>query len=308
MFGFLWHATATCGMIPWFPHEHMPDDDTMTRLPTAPERLHRPATLPAFDPAAIPETKLVEIHAQETDHTGSAFVYQSFGRFTLLRIIGSGGMGIVYEAYDPQLERNVALKVMRDGLPSEAMAAHRFLSEARSLASIQHPRIVAIHDIGCEQDSLYLSMELLKGENLETFIDRGTRMSVAELIHFAAQATEALIQIHDQGLVHRDIKPANFWLCGSTRDVKLLDFGLAMRLEANLNLTRSSLILGTPMYMSPEHARGDGATPKSDLFALGIIFYELATGQRPFHGTTALQILFNVNEMSTRRYRIGCRT
>ena len=218
-------------------------------------------------------------------------VPQTFGCYVILGVLGSGGMGVVYEAYDRELDRRIALKVLRTGLPDEAKATQRFLREAQTLAAIQHPRIVGIHDIGIEGELPYIAMDLLEGQTLEERMTFADSMRFPGIHTLAVQILEGLHEIHAQGLIHRDIKPANIWLTFKTDQVVILDFGLARRVDGQLGLTSPSLMMGTPQYISPELARGDELDCRCDLFSLGIILYEICTGRKPFEATTPLALM-----------------
>ena len=219
------------------------------------------------------------------------------GPYRLLKLLGAGGMGIVFEAEDIRLGRRVALKVM---LPSVAMnhpnARSRFLKEARFASQITNEYVVKINAVSRDNDHVpFIDMELLQGEPLEDRIGRGDRMEVPEILDVGRQIARGLEAAHKKDLVHRDIKPANIWLELDPRDhVKILDFGLARSLQEEFNLTLSGQPLGTPLYMSPEQARSGKVDRRSDLFSLGVVLYRLAAGRLPFGGSTALEVIVAV--------------
>jgi serine/threonine protein kinase len=221
---------------------------------------------------------------QEPDEIGR------LGPYRVLRILGQGGMGIVFEAEDPALARRVALKVMRpEG--DRALAARRFLREARLTASVRSENIVTIHQVGEINGMPFLAMELLPGESLASWLQRGQRPMAAQLFDLAVQTARGLDVAHRAGLVHRDIKPANIWLEPASGRVKILDFGLARPTRDPTNLTQAGMVLGTPAYMAPEQAEGKEVDARSDLFSLGCVLYEYATGIAPFAGSSPFAIL-----------------
>lgn len=219
---------------------------------------------------------------------------QQFGPYVVLEQIGTGGMGAVYRARDRRLERDVAIKVLHRHLEM-AGARERFLREARAVSSLNHPNISTIFDIGEQDGDPYLVMELLHGESLKERLQDGVEVSQDELVSIAMQAAQALAAAHAKGIVHRDIKPANLFLVAGPRgelQLKILDFGLAKVeqdriLFGDSGLTRTGSTVGTVEYMSPEQARGEDLDPRSDLFSLGAVLYELATGDVPFRGATS---------------------
>ncbi|MEG9431870.1 protein kinase domain-containing protein [Terriglobus sp. ADX1] len=219
---------------------------------------------------------------------------RQYGPYVVLEQIGSGGMGAVYRARDRRLERDVAIKVLHRNLEM-AGARERFLREARAVSSLNHPNISTIFDIGEQDGDPYLVMELLHGESIKDRLRDGVPVSEEELISIATQAAQALAAAHAKGIVHRDIKPANLFLVDGPQgepQLKVLDFGLAKVEHDRIllgpsGLTRTGATVGTVEYMSPEQARGEDLDPRSDLFSLGAVLYELATGDVPFRGATS---------------------
>ena len=218
------------------------------------------------------------------------------GPYRVLKVLGVGGMGIVFDADDPQLKRHVALKVMKPELAQDVANRHRFLREAQAAAAIEHDHIVTIHQVGEDRGIPFLAMQLLKGETLEerlTRIDGASPpalLSTADVLRVGREVAEGLAAAHAQGLTHRDIKPANVWLEKNGR-VKILDFGLARPQQDDAHLTQTGLIAGTPQYMAPEQAAGHRVDHLSDLFSLGCVLYRLLTGRLPFAGPTTLAVL-----------------
>jgi len=209
------------------------------------------------------------------------------GRYRLEALLGEGGMGVVYRARHVLIDRVVALKLIRPDLRGETHLRAWMLREARAANRVDHAHIVEIHDVGeTEEGELYLVMEYLTGTSLSSEIAKG-QMPITRAVDILEQMTAALSRAHDLGVVHRDLKSDNIMLTvrGGRRDfVKILDFGLAA-LARDPRLAPKGAVFGTPEYMSPEQARGDDAIPSSDLYALGILFFEMTTGQLPFRSS-----------------------
>jgi serine/threonine protein kinase/tetratricopeptide (TPR) repeat protein len=211
------------------------------------------------------------------------------GPYRIEAAIGAGGMGEVFRAFDPRLERKVAVKVLRAGVAS-AEAQARFLAEARAASALNHPHVVTIHDVGTADGAPYMVMEWLEGETLRRKLASGP-LPMAEVRRVAAAVAAALAAAHAAGILHRDLKPENIMLTADGR-VKVLDFGIARRLtpadtdlEAT-SLTRAGTLVGTPGYMSPEQVRGEALDARSDQFAFGAVLYEMASGRRAFPGAS----------------------
>ena len=224
----------------------------------------------------------------EAREPGDALLGQTIAHYRVLRKLGSGGMGVVYEAEDVRLGRRVALKLLSESLAQDKQTLQRFEREARLASSLNHPNICTIYEVEEHQRQPVIVMELLEGESLKERI--GARpLSIDELLDFGIQTSDALEAAHAKGIIHRDIKPGNIYVVGQGR-VKILDFGLAKvrapKIEENQSeeeaLTLDGVIPGTTSYMSPEQVRGEEIDPRSDLFSLGVVLYEMATGQRPF--------------------------
>ena len=214
------------------------------------------------------------------------------GRYQILAELGQGAMGVVYEARDPTLERHVALKTVR--LPSNMQNSNefraRFHAEAKSAGQLSHPNIVTIYDFGEADDTAFIAMELLRGETLRELLDR-QRFSVRRAVRYAIQIADGLSAAHALNVIHRDIKPANVVRLESGI-LKITDFGIA-QLPAS-NLTQAGTLLGTPRYMSPELIRGVRVDPRSDIFSLGVVLYEMLTSQVPFDGDSLSSIMYKV--------------
>lgn len=221
---------------------------------------------------------------------------EKLGRYDLLHILGKGAMGLVYEGRDPSLERRVAIKTIRVENLSEQAAAdyeHRFRVEARSAARLQHPNIVSVYDAGRDGDIAFLVMEFIQGNDLKHHLDQGIRHSLSQAVAIMDDLLSALDYAHRQGIVHRDIKPANLLIEADGR-VKLTDFGVA-RMQDSGDATRTQgTIVGTLKYMSPEQVQGRPVDARADLFAAGIVLYQLLTGKRPFDGDSDFAVIQQV--------------
>jgi len=226
------------------------------------------------------------------------------GHFDIVRVLGRGGMGIVFYATDTCLERDVALKVLDPELARDELASERFCREARAAASISDENVVAVYQVERDEikDIPYLVMELISGESLEHKLERDGKLSLREIVNIGMQTASGLAAAHAKGLIHRDIKPGNILLEKSGERVKLTDFGLARAAE-DVRLTRTGMVAGTPLYMSPEQASGEELDARSDLFSLGVVLYELAAGEPPFNGKTPLQVLKRLTEEQPRPLR-----
>jgi len=212
------------------------------------------------------------------------------GGYQVLQLLGEGGMGIVYLAEDSQLQRRVALKVMKPDLARIDTARQRFLTEARAAARVRSDHVVTIYQTGEDGGTVFAAMELLKGESLDSWLKSHSNAPMSELIRVGRETALGLAAAHEEGLIHRDIKPANIWGEASGR-VKILDFGLARSVEGNVQLTNSGAVIGTPAYMSPEQGRGDKVDHRADLFSLGCVLHRMTSGQLPFKGNSVMSML-----------------
>ena len=209
-------------------------------------------------------------------------------RYEILSLIGGGGMSHVYLAHDIILSRDVAIKILRYDFSNEEELHRRFQREALSATSLTHPNIVSVYDVGEDGDMHYIVMEYVKGKTLKQYIQEFSPLSPAKSVHIMKQLTSAIAHAHENGIIHRDIKPQNI-LMDAERNVKITDFGIATTLNAT-SYTQTNSVMGTVHYLSPEQARGGGATEKSDIYSLGIVLYELLTGELPFSGESAVSI------------------
>ena len=224
--------------------------------------------------------------------------------FDVMRVLGRGGMGVVLEAFDSKLQRHVAIKVLDPEVAEDELGRQRFCREARSAASVTHENVVAVHQVEKvpEKGIAFLVMQLISGETLEQRITREKKLPINEIVRISMEAARGLSAAHAQGLIHRDVKPGNILLEPPTNRVKLTDFGLA-RITEDVKLTRTGYVSGTPLYMAPEQALGAEPDPRSDLFSLGAVMYEMAAGQTPFTGSSALAILKQITEVKHKPLR-----
>ncbi len=209
------------------------------------------------------------------------------GRYRITDTLGEGGMGVVYAALDEQLERPIAVKVLRHERAADPTARERFSREARLAASVNHPHICQLYEIGDSDGRLFMAMERLEGEPLAARLRRGA-MPIAETVQIGLEVLDALEALHRRGITHRDLKPSNVFL--TPHGAKVLDFGVSLSQTGDatrLPLTSPGAILGTPKYMAPDQALGTIATPSADLFAMGAILYEMLSGTAAFEAERA---------------------
>ena len=216
-------------------------------------------------------------------------------RYMLTSRLGKGGMAVVYKAVDKNLGREVALKVLRKDVAGDPIAAKRLIREARAAASLHHPHIITIHDVGEKDGTVYVVMEILVGRALSDVMEEAGALGVERSLIIAEQMASALVVAHTQNIIHRDIKPENLYLleAGGGDFVKLLDFSIA-KLPTEMvtaALTRAGSVFGTPHYMAPEQVEGKGVCQQTDLYALGAVLYEMITGEPPFDGPSIIDIL-----------------
>jgi len=220
------------------------------------------------------------------------------GRYEIIEILGKGSMGLVYKALDPKINRPVAIKTMRfsDEFEEDLIQEikERFFREAEIAGQLSHPSIVTIHDVGEDGDLTYMAMEFLEGQDLDKFITKRNLLPFRRVLDVIAKTAEALDYAHKTNVIHRDIKPANIMLI-KDGNIKVTDFGIAKAISSSR--TKTGVILGTPNYMSPEQIMGQKVDPRSDIFSLGVVFYQLITGELPFHGENLSALLYQITQI-----------
>ena len=221
------------------------------------------------------------------------FSQTKIGRYEVIAPLGQGAMGTVYKAIDPLIERTVAIKTINLNLSKEERAEfeERFYREAKSAGRLSHANIVTIYDVGETDDIAYIAMEYLEGESLREMLDSGVVLPVEMIGEIAARIASALNYAHENQVVHRDIKPANIMITAN-RDVKIMDFGIAQIPTGSR--TQLGTVLGSPKYMAPEQVAGQSTDGKTDIFALGVVLYEMLTGTTPFSGDNLSAIMYKI--------------
>lgn len=209
-------------------------------------------------------------------------------RYEVIRSIGEGGMANVYLGYDTILDRNVAIKVLRGDLSNDEKFVRRFQREALSASSLAHPNIVEMYDVGEDDGVYYIVMEYVEGKTLKQLLKRRGTLTLSEAIDIMSQLTDGMAHAHDSYIIHRDLKPQNIMIKDDGQ-IKITDFGIAMALNST-QLTQTNSVMGSVHYLPPEQASGKGSTIKSDIYSMGIIFYELLSGSLPFRGDNAVEI------------------
>jgi serine/threonine protein kinase/tetratricopeptide (TPR) repeat protein len=251
----------------------------------APQEL--PSNISPDDPIA---------HAMTTRKNADGTMETVFGPYDILGEIARGGMGIVYRARQRSLKRIVALKVMKEGENASEKQIRRFKRETEAAAKLQHPNIVAVHEVGCHEAFHYFTMDLIEGDPLDAIVKRKEKMPVRKVLEIVMEVGQAIHYAHGKGIIHRDLKPANI-LLDTDGHPKVTDFGLAKQIDHKSMLTRTGAVVGTPFYMPPEQAKGDvDIDQRADVYALGVILYELLTLKLPFHGETTMEVYHKILE------------
>lgn len=255
----------------------------------------------AFVPGATGLEDTQELPAASFDPAmfGPATSEDSLGtlaNYEIHEVLGYGGMGVVFRAFDQQLRRPVAIKVLNRDLAAGQIARRRFIREARAAAAINHANVVTIYSVEEEHDPPLLSMELVQGKSLRDYIHERQHLDPIETLRIAAQVAYGLAAAHAHGVIHRDVKPANIMFDEGVQRVKLTDFGLARVAVDNVELTSQDHTVGTPAYMAPEQVLAREIDTRADLFAFGCVIYAMLTGHSPFYGRTALQVAHKVTE------------
>ena len=209
-------------------------------------------------------------------------------RYQIIKTIGEGGMANVYLAYDVILDRNVAVKILRGDLATDEKFVRRFQREALSASSLTHPNIVEVYDVGEDNGLYYIVMEYIEGRHLKQLLKKRGKLTITEAVDIMMQLTDGMSVAHDHYIIHRDIKPQNIMILENGM-VKITDFGIAMALNST-QLTQTNSVMGSVHYLPPEQANGKGSTIQSDIYSMGILFFELLTGTLPYRGDNAVEI------------------
>ena len=265
------------------------DDALMSSTGMAAETVHETRepenTLPVREAVEVREGKTTLRSLISSHHSATKPSIRKIGKYEIKRELGRGSMGVVYLAFDTVLCRKVALKVLhysqfhQDDLP---MMKERFFNEATTAAKLKHPNIVTIHDVGESRDMAFIAMDFVEGTTLSSYASKGKLLDVDTVYWIIAEVADALDYAHCSNFVHRDIKPSNILYDAESQEVKIADFGIVKKMDASQHRTGTGVSLGSPVYMSPEQVRGDKLTGTSDLFSLGVTFYQLLTGELPF--------------------------
>lgn len=216
----------------------------------------------------------------------------NLGRYEVLGELGQGAMGVVYKAKDPLIDRVVAIKTINLGLAMDEKEEYegRFYQEAKAAGRLNHPNIVTIYDVGKSGNVAYIAMELLEGRELRDIMNEGALLPIDQVLNIVAQVAQGLAYAHEYGIVHRDVKPSNIMVIRDGH-VKITDFGIA-RMASSSVRTQTGMVLGSPKYMSPEQVMGKSIDQRSDIFSLGVMLYEMLTGQAPFDGENVNAIMY----------------
>ncbi|MBI3725639.1 protein kinase [bacterium] len=267
----------------------------MGAAPKSAAGVHAPlATGPPPESNLAPDDPIA--HVMEARRNADGTVETVFGPYDIVREIARGGMGVVYRARQRDLKRIVALKVMKEGEGASKKQIKRFQRETETAAKLQHPNIVAVHEVGCHQGFHYFTMDLIEGDALDQIVKRGEKMEIPRVLQIVEEVAQAVHYAHGKGIIHRDLKPANI-LLDTDGHPKVTDFGLAKSIDHKSMLTRAGAAVGTPFYMPPEQTRGDNdIDQRADVYALGVILYELLTLKVPFRGETTMEVYHKILE------------
>ena len=281
----------------------MPSDDP------SPPKVPESKTVPYQDTKPIQDRRTTQGQDQELDFDTERSVPKTIGKYEIRRRLGSGGMGAVYLAFDPLIEREVAIKVLHSQLSRIRNSVQRFLGEARAVGKLNHPNSIAIYEIGESDGDYFIVMELAEGGSVRDLLVQQPSLSLVEACRITIEAARGLEAAHRLGLIHRDIKPENLMLSADGH-VKIVDFGLARQIERSpeLALTQSGQLLGTPYYMSPEQIKSGSLDARTDIYSLGVTFFQMLTGQTPFTGDSVAQVVYshlNADRPDPTRLRAG---
>lgn len=237
----------------------------------------------SIEKVSAPETKTIQIPIKELT-PGSPFAK----RYQIIEELGKGGMGRVYKVLDKEIGEKVALKLLNPEIAAESKTIERFRNELKTARQISHKNVCRMYHLSKEEGAPYITMEYLRGEDLKSMIRMMGRLSPGQAVSIAKQVCEGLSEAYRLGIVHRDLKPQNIMI-DRNGDVKIMDFGIARSLQAK-GMTGEGVMIGTPEYMSPEQVEGKDADERADIYALGIVLFEMLTGRVPFEGETPLSV------------------
>src|SRR5579871_6886121 len=241
-------------------------------------------------------TSLPGVKVSSLGQHGTGTQFRQVGRYQVIKAVGRGGMASVYKAFDPGIERTIALKFLHAALCADEQYRSRFIREARAAGGLSHSNIATVHDVGEIEGRPYIAMEFLEGEPFNDLMTEGKTFPVREVITFGIQLARALDYAHSKGIVHRDIKPANIIRIQGSNHIKVTDFGIAHMASSSVTQhTRLGDVIGTPVYMSPEQTQGKKLDGRSDLFSAGVVLYQMLTGRRPFEGENLVALMTKIS-------------
>lgn len=248
------------------------------------------------DEKTLPQTKPINRYAAASVGIANG-ARQFLGRYRIERELGRGAMGVVYLGFDPKISRKVAIKTLHynqfetDSLPA---VKERFFREAAAAGKLRHPNIVTIYDAGEESDLAYIAMDYVEGDSLSAHIRKDQLLEVELVYYIMALVSDAVNDANSQGIIHRDIKPSNILYDSKTNEVKVADFGIARIMDGSATRTKTGELVGSPLYMSPEQIKGETVGKQSDIFSLGVTFYQLLTGELPFKGDSLANLSYQI--------------
>ena len=243
------------------------------------------APLASGEEAGVSRTRTLHPSIEKLT-TGSIFA----NRYQIIEELGQGGMGKVYRALDKELNEEVALKLIRSEIATDAKTLERFRNELRNARKISHKNVGRMHELMEYEGAYYISMEYIPGQDLKSLIRQTGKQTLETAASIAKEICEGLSEAHRKGIIHRDLKPSNIMI-DKKGDAKIMDFGIARSLESK-GITGAGMMIGTPEYMSPEQVEGEEADQRSDIYSLGVIIYEMVTGRVPFEGDTPLSVAY----------------
>lgn len=258
------------------------------KAPPGPQVSRTAVSSESPETVTVPQNTSLEAPPPSSVAQAEAWIGRTIGKYLITDVLGCGGMGVVLRAFDPVIERDVAIKVLAEHLQSDATSLGRFLSEAKAAGKVNHPQVMAIYEICPQREMTYLVLEYVPGGSLKDLMSQRGALPVGEATQALLDACKGVGAAHAAGLVHRDIKPANF-MRAADGSIKIADFGLAKSAGGrNREFTQTGMVIGTPFYMSPEQCEARPLDARSDIYSLGATYYTLLTGQSPYHGTDSV--------------------